>query len=454
MKGIKKGAFLLAIFTLILSVALAGCGGNGNNSSGGNENQAAGGNAKTSSNTADTGNAGGSGEKATITVWHAMTELTGEAMDAVVKAFEEKYPNIKVNAVYIAQQGEGKNEKLLAAIAGGNAPDVAYFDRFEVATWAAQGSLTDISGYAEASGVNADNFYPFAWEEANYNGKLYAMPTTTDARLVYYNKDHFKAAGLDPENPPSTIQELEEAAEKLTIKDGKRFKQIGFIPWYNQGWFYGWGWSFGGEFMDAEGNVTANNPKNVEALTWIANYAKKYNIEDIASFTDSQGTTTMDPFFTGQLSMQVSGPWTVSQAEKFNPDLNYGVFPMPTPTGDNFTTWSGGWATVMPKGSKNPEAAWEFMKFFSGEEGQEIFSKISGDFSINDAVNEKLGYKEHPIFKEFINVLPVSNARPVMTQGSLYWNELANAVDLATRGEDPKALLDKVNETVTKALNQ
>lgn len=422
---------MLAIAVMFFT-ALAGCSGGGNAGSGGKE-------------------AG----KTTVTLWHPMTELTGEAMEEVVKAFEAKHPDIKVNPVYIAQQGEGKNEKLLAAVAGGNPPDVAYFDRFEVATWAAQGSLTDLTEFAKADGITADQFYPFAWEEANYEGKLYAMPTTTDARLVFYNKDHFKEVGLDPEKPPRTIQELEEAAELLTKKNGKRFERIGFIPWYGQGWFYGWGWSFGGEFTDAEGNVTANDPKNVEALTWMAEYAKKYNIEDIASFTDSQGTTTMDPFFTGQLSMQVSGPWTVSQAKKFNPDLNYGVFPMPTPTGDNHTTWSGGWATVMPKGSKNQEAAWEFMKFFSGEEGQEIFSRISGDFSINDKVNEKLGYKEDPIFKAFIDILPVSHARPVMTQGSLYWNELATAVDMATRGNGtPQELLDQVTENVSKALGK
>ncbi|MCM3747014.1 ABC transporter substrate-binding protein [Paenibacillus pasadenensis] len=398
---------------------------------------------------------GGKAGKTTVTLWHPMTELTGEAMEEVVKAFEVKHPEIKVNPVYIAQQGEGKNEKLLAAVAGGNPPDVAYFDRFEVATWAAQGSLTDLTEFAKKDGIGEGQFYPFAWEESNYDGKLYAMPTTTDARLVFYNKDHFKEVGLDPEKPPTTIKELEHAADLLMKKDGRRFQRIGFIPWYGQGWFYGWGWSFGGEFTDAEGKVTANDPKNVEALAWMADYAKKYNIEDIASFTDSQGTTTMDPFFTGQLSIQVSGPWTVSQAKKFNPDLNYGVFAIPTPSGDNHTTWSGGWATVMPKGSKNQEAAWEFMKFFSGEEGQEIFSRISGDFSINDKVNEKLGYKEDPVFKEFIGLLPVSHARPVMPQGSLYWNELATAVDNATRGNGtPKDLLDTVTANVTKALGK
>ena len=395
-----------------------------------------------------------SGGKTTVTFWHPMTDITGEAVDAVIKAFEEKNPDIKINAVYTANQGEGQNEKLLTAVSGGNPPDVAYFDRFEIGSWAAQGSLEDLTELAESSGVSKELYYPFAWEEASYEGKLYGIPTTTDSRLVYFNKDHFEEVGLDPNNPPKTIAQLEEAAEKLTIKEGNRFERIGFIPWYGQGWLYSWGWAFGGDFYEPETKkVTANDPKVVEALQWITDFAEKYDVEDIAGFTDSQGTGAMDPFLTGQLSMKVSGPWEVSAIKKFKPDLNYGVFPIPTPTGENHTTWSGGWSVVIPKGAKNKEAAWEFMKFFGSVEGQKIFSEIARDFSVIDSVNEELGYKDDPILKEFVEILPVSHHRPVMTQGSLYWNELASAVENATRGNGtPEELLNKVTEKVTKEI--
>jgi multiple sugar transport system substrate-binding protein len=107
----------------------------------------------------------------------------------------------------------------------------------------------------------------------------------------------------------------------------------------------------------------------------------------------------------------------------------------------------------MPKGAKNKEAAWKFMEFFSGAEGQKIFSGIARDFSVIDSVNEELGYKNDPILKEFVDILPVSNHRPVMTQGSLYWNELASAVENATRGNGtPKELLDKVTDKVNNEL--
>ncbi|MFS0613525.1 ABC transporter substrate-binding protein [Lederbergia ruris] len=391
----------------------------------------------------------------TVKFWHSQTNKGLDAMNAVIKAFEESHPDIKIDATYVANQGEGQNEKLLAAVAGGNAPDVAYFDRFEIGSWAAQGSLEDLSSMAEEAGINRENFYPFAWDEASYDGKLYGLPITTDSRLVFFNIDQFEEVGLDPDNPPKTITELEEAAEKLTIKKGNRFERIGFIPWYGQGWLYTWGWSFGGDFYDEEtGKVTANDPKVVEALQWEADFAKKYDVEDIAGFTDSQGSEAMDPFITGQISMKVSGPFDVPNIKKFKPDLNYGVFPVPTPTGEDHTTWSGGWSVVMPKGAKNKEAGFEFMEFFASEEGQKIFSEIIGDFAAIDSVNEELGYKDDPILGEFVKILPNAHHRPVIKEGSLYWNELSDAVENATRGKGtPKELLDKVTEKVNKALD-
>ncbi|WP_255452141.1 ABC-type glycerol-3-phosphate transport system, periplasmic component [Sporosarcina sp. ANT_H38] len=395
-------------------------------------------------------------EKDTITFWHPYGSESGDAIAAVIEEFEKQNSTIKVNAVYIANQGEGQNEKLLTAIAGGNPPDVAYFDRFEINSWASQGSLEDLTAMAEEAEITKDRYYPFAWEEASYDGKLYGIPTTTDARLVYYNKDHFKEAGLDPENLPKTIEELERAAEKLTIKNGKRFERIGFIPWYSQGWFYGWGWSFGGSFYDEETNTpTANDPKNVEALEWITDFAQKYDVEDISGFTDSQGAGAMDPFLTEQISMKIDGNFGVANIEKFKPDLNYGVFPIPTPSGTNHATWSGGWSVVMPKGTKNKEAAWEFLEFFGGEVAQKIYNEIYTSFSVIDSVNDEIGYKEDPIFKQFIDILPESNSRPVMTEGSLYWNELATAVENSIRGiGTPEENLIKVNEKVSKALDE
>ncbi|MFK9091513.1 ABC transporter substrate-binding protein [Bacillus salipaludis] len=391
----------------------------------------------------------------TITFWHENTGVGEEAINDVVDAFNKKHKDIQVKAVYTAAN-ESQNEKLLTAVAGGNPPDVSWFDRFKVGSWAEEGSLTDLTEFAEKDGIQKDQYYPFAWDEANYKGKLYAMPVDTDARMLFYNKDAFKKAGLDPEKPPKTIAELESMAEKLTVKEGKRFKQIGFIPWYNQGWLYSWGWPFGGSFYDQKTNkVTANDPKIIESLQWMTDYAKKYNVEDIAGFTDSKGSGAMDPFLTGQLAMHIGGNWSISGYLKYKPDLNYGVAPIPTPSGTDYTSWSGGMAVVIPKGAKHPKEAWEFVKFFGSEEGQELYNGKYKTLSVIDSVNKKLGYMDHPIFSEFIKILPNSHNRPVIPEGELLWNELSNAVDNSIHGNGkPKDLLDAATEKVNKALNK
>lgn len=428
---------VICLFVLFVSLILVGCSSDNKENSGSEDK--------------DKENTDG---QTTISFWHPMGDgATADAVKAVVAEFEKLNPDIKVDSTYVATT-DGENEKLLTAIAGGNPPDAAYFGRFEIASWATQNSFEDLTELAERDGILEETFYPSAWEEAVYEGKLYGIPTTTDARLVYYNKDHFEEVGLDPENPPKTIAELEEAADKLTIKNGNKFERIGFIPWYQQGWFYGWGWSFGGEFYDSDtGEVTANDPKNIEALEWMTDFAQKYNVEEIAGFTDAQGSGAMDPFLTGQLSMQVNGNWGVASIDKFKPDLNYGVFSMPTPSGTDHTTWSGGWSVVIPKGAKEKEAAWEFLKFFGSEDGQYIFSEISRDFSAIESVNLDLGYGDHPIFKEFMDILPNSHTRPVMTEGTLYWNELIDAVDNSIRViGTPEENLTKVNEKITEEL--
>lgn len=391
--------------------------------------------------------------KTEITFWHGNTDTTEDALEEVAKSFEEENPDIKVKLVY-TESSEGADQKLLTAIAGGNPPDVAFFDRFKVSSWAAEDSLTDLTDMAESDGITKDKYYDYAWEESNYNGSLYAIPLTTDSRLLYYNKDHFKEAGLDPDSPPESIDELEAAAKALTKKDGNRFEQIGFIPWYGQGWLYSWGWGFGGEFYDKEtGKVTANDPKIVDALQWMTDFGQEYGVEDISGFESSSGTGASDPFISGQLSMKVDGNFTMASIKKYKPDLNFGVTPIPTPSGDDHTTWSGGMSLVIPKGAEHEEEAWKFLKYFGSEEGQEIYSDISSDFSVIATVNEKLGYTEDPVMKEFINILPDSHNRPVIPEGQLLWNELVSAVENSTRSEGtPKENLDKATEKVNKAL--
>jgi multiple sugar transport system substrate-binding protein len=424
---IKKLSLLSFCLIFILSIPLAGC-----------------------SNSQST--AGSSGVT-TVTFWNSATGIGKTALDAAIKEFNNEHPHIKVVSTYVASN-ESSDNKLLTAVAGGNPPDITEFDRFKVASWAKQGSLTDLSDYAKKDGVSKSQYYPFAWDEASYKGKIYAMPIDTDSRLLYYNKDEFKKAGLDPNNPPKTIEQLEQDAQKLTIKQNGHIKQLGFAPWLSQGWLYTWGWAFGGEFYNSStGKVTANDPKIVQALQWEQDWANKYNAKTITSFANSTGANAEDPFVTGQIAMKVDVTGAVQGIQMYKPNLNYGVAPIPTPTGTNSQTWSGGFSLVIPKGAKNADAAWKFAKFMGSPKGQKILASKEGGLSVIKSVNQEIYTK--PPMKIFADLLDSSHNRPAIAEGQLLWNDLDNAVSLAINNKGtPKQILDNVTKDVNAALKK
>lgn len=385
-----------------------------------------------------------------MTFWHDKTGVAAEAVDSIVKGFQKQHQSYKVNSVYVADLTVGGGQKLLTAIAGGEPPDAVFFDRFQIASWASQEALTDLTDRVRDSGMNTDLFYKAAWNEVVYKERIYGLPVTTDGRVLFYNKDHFLEAGLDPNRPPATIAELEEYAAKLMLKEGQRYKRLGFVPWLGQGSFYTWGWAFGGDFYDSRTKqVTANEPKLVAAMEWLQDYSEQYEAQKINAFT---GSEAVDPFLTGQVSMEIGNNLLVANLKANNPALNYDIAPIPTPDGEEEMTWSGGYSVVIPRGAEHPDEAWELIRYFAGDEAQELIGKAY--LSAIPEVNERIFHND-PINKKIMSLLDNAHWRPVIPQGQLLWNELSSAVDLAINGKDtPERLLNEVTARVNTALGK
>jgi ABC-type glycerol-3-phosphate transport system substrate-binding protein len=345
----------------------------------------------------------------------------------VLDEFEKKYPNIKVKMTFVETTGQTQaSDKLLTAIAGGNAPDVALFDRFLIGSWAAKNSLEDLTSYVDADGIKPEDYYPGVWAEAVYKDKVYGLPWNTDTRAMYYNKTLMKAAGLDPEQPPKTISELDEMAEKIYKKGSNgKYTDVGFVPWMNQGYLYTQGWNWGGQW-ERDGQLTPNDPQIVKALEWMAGYAKKYDISNLTSFSDAMGQTGMNPFWTGKVGFVFDGNWVLNDLSKYKPNFEWGVAPMPHADGYESATWSGGWSFVMTAGN---------------------------DITTMPAVNEELKLSEKPNLKVFIDLMPKAYTRPVTPVGAFLWNETMRVQDLAIHGKgSAQELLDEVKKNVDAEL--
>lgn len=353
---------------------------------------------------------------------------------------------------------ETDTAKLTTAIRSGTGPDVYMLDRFIVAERAAGGFLEDLSQYGAAD--LSSSYLDFAWKEANFKGKPYALPFDTDTRALFYRKDLLTAAGvdisaLDPAKGPITIDQLRTMANKVSKKDSKgAYTVVGFIPWINQGWHYTWGFSYGGSFYDSSAcKVTPDDPKIVTAFRdMFTNWSKALGTSQVFTFLSSYNPPNLpaqqDPFLTGHLGFVITGDWVLGNIATYVPNLQYGVTWIPVPkTGDQPATWAGGWSMVIPKGPKNGKGGFEFMKYITGEAGQRVyvtdtqhtptFKSLTSDMSMFPG-NHKF----------FHDQLPNAHSRPPLPVGAFYWDQLSIAQDKATRGADPQApLTDAAKKT-------
>ena len=399
------------------------------------------------------------GKNGTIQYWHNHSGTELPPLQANITEFT-KLTDVGVQATYVpVPPGTQASEKLIAAIAGGTPPDAARFDRFIVGSFAFKGSLTDVTSLAAKDGIGAKDYYNFAWQEANLDGKLYAIPTSTDVRLLYYNKDHLSEVGAS--GPPTTIDELDQVAEKLTKKDGNKYSRIGFIPWLGQGWLYTYGWLWGGSFYDDKsGKVTTSDPKIVQAANWYGGYGKKYSISDIDAFQASFGSNAQDPWLVGLVSMQISTNGTVNSIKQYKPNMNYGLAVIPMAPGQSQTsTWSGGWSNVVPKGTKNLDNGWAFIKYMGSPQGQLTWAKnVSGAFlpTSTEAAKDPFFPQANGAQWDLIQkVLPISHWRPVIPEGNELWNDLADAGDqIRHQKTDPKTLLGQIDDKVNGLLQK
>src|SRR5262249_47884869 len=126
-----------------------------------------------------------------------------------------------------------------------------------------------------------------------------------------------------------------------------------------------WAYVFGGQWYDPQtGEVTANHPRNVAALRWLASYGHRYDVRRMQSFESTLGraTTANAPFFVGKAAMWQTGEWAEDHIRRFAPGMEWGWFPYPAPPGGRpDTTLASGSVFAIPAAAPHPDAAWGYL---------------------------------------------------------------------------------------------
>lgn len=394
----KKKIVAAIMATCMLTISLVGCGGTSNNSasaeSGAEEEQE-----KTTENTE-------AQESVKVTVEELKemgleaedTDLTGEFTywsaftgdsqvwdQSRVDAFNELYKDkgIKCNVQFVPDGAGINNGKLLSAIAGGQAPDLIICDNATAAySYAANGSFEKLQPYLDEVNLNVDNFFEGCKDVIYYKDEAYLIPQDTNVMMLYYNPDIAKEAGLDPENPPKTLDELDQWAEAMTVQeeDGS-YSRFGLIPWLDlKDDAFTLPWFFGADVYDAETEkLNLTSPEVVACMEWLQGYGEKYDPEKIQSFTSGLGGmfSPDHAFMTGKVGMTITGNWFSNALRVYAPDVNYKVCAVPVPEGGraNSTTFQTN-VFAIPKGAENPELASLFIKFcMSGAVNEDNFAQ-------------------------------------------------------------------------------
>ena len=353
----------LAALGLAIMVAAAACGGS-----------TTGGGGPTGSAAADMSSLAPGKDvqpAATITWWHAMSGVNGDALNKIVAGFNASQSKIKVEAIF-----QGTYDDLLAklntAIASNAAPALVQVYDIGQAYMRDSGQVVPMQAFIDRDKFDTKDFEPAVINYYKYQDKLQSMPFNASTPILYYNKDAFKEVGLDPAKPPVTFTEIADAAKKLTKKDASGATvRYGFGPS-----IYGWLFeqlmaTSGGLYAD-NGNgrdnratkVVYNNAQGKAILDWwkagvdggyffnpgIDNdgAANAFNAQKTAMYIESTARLR------GHITT-IAGKW----------ELGTGLYPRPDSKPKEGGNIIGGASLYIMKSrpAAEQQAAWEFVKY-------------------------------------------------------------------------------------------
>ncbi|MBI3920301.1 MAG: ABC transporter substrate-binding protein [Armatimonadetes bacterium] len=399
--------------------------------------------------------------KKLVRVWHVWGGTMAEGFNKVCDAFRKTHPDIDLRPVFAAND-LATNQKFFTAVAARKPPEVIFVDGPQVASWAEWGALEPLTNLCKQSGINEKDYFAPCWRQNAYEGNVWAMTFCADPNFGFvWNKNSFRKAGLDPERPPKTIEELDRYARALTMFEKGELVRVGLIPWAQYGQansIFTWGWAFGGDFFDYKTNrITADNERVVKALEWMVSYAKQYDVTKVASLQQGFGSAEQNPFITGKVAMMCLHIGGIADLARYAPDLDYGVTYIPSPPeGEQHSSWVGGWCVALPNGARNRDAAWEFVRWLcASTEGTELAGKSTGLFPglKTSPYFETVRGKKH--YDKFLQILQeCRHQRPVMPVQARYMRELSRAVDAAVYGKaTPKEALARARVATQRELD-
>ncbi|WP_082434178.1 ABC transporter substrate-binding protein [Devosia sp. A16] len=371
--------------------------------------------------------------------------------EEIVSKYQAAHPDVKIEIQHAPWSGYFT--RLDAQLAAGAGPDVFFITN--VPSYAARGALAPLDDLIKQSNFPIDQYVPSSLLTHSYEGKLYSIPRDSAPSALYYNSDAFDAAGVAYPNADWKWADLRDAAIKLTTTEGGRITRYGLALESND--WATWVQQNGGKVFDDPLKPTTfllAEPAAVEAIQYIGDLINKDKV--MPNFLEAeQAGGTAQLFSSGQAAMVITNPSRLGTFAEV--PFKWAVANLPAgPTGIH-SNRTGGAGFAINANSKNPEAAWAFLQYLAGPEGQSIFASakaaavpaMTGNETVRAAFKAPFGdvfLREAEVgeqFPQFPRFVDLSNLyiQPAL---DLVWNGESTAADALG------AIKDKVNAELAK----
>lgn len=427
----RRRAVAIAALVGLIAVGLTGCGSSGG--SGG-------------STSASVAGPDGTDDGTTLTLWtRAPLEKQAKLLVQAYNAGHQNQVDLTVvpNDDYVAKVG--------AAAGGGGLPDLFAADIVYVPNWTEQGLFQDMTSRIDQLSFK-DTINQGHLDAGTYDDKQYVLPFVLDLSVIFYNKDLYTQAGLDPDKGPTSLAELKDQAMAVNALGGGvkgsyfggNCGGCGVFTWFPMVW------AAGDEVMNAEGTESLLASDSARAV-----YSMWHDLVAAdaiyAGAKDETGATWTGPFQEGKVGVM---PYPATLLSTADQTVNVGVVPIPGPDGGK-STFVGGDGVGISKDSKNVDQAWNFLSWLMSEDAQvQVLAKDGDIVSRSDLTTNEYSSADPRV--QMINEVAAQGKTPVAKNFQQAFNAPSSPWVALYRDAifgDGKAI-DKENEEITAVLKQ
>jgi multiple sugar transport system substrate-binding protein len=385
----------------------------------------------------------------TYAMWGDTTELANQ--QKIVDAFTAMNPNIKVKVT--VADWESYWPKLQTDLAAGNAPDVFLMDGPLYPDYQTRDQLLDLSPYIAKDGFDTGQLVDLAVQDFTApDGHLYGLPRDLNTIALFYNKAMFDKAGLPYPDDTWDWNKLVEVAKQLTLTSGGKTSQWGLYTETSdmENYWSSLVWQAGGDILSPDKKtVVIDSDQAAAGIQFLQDliYTHKVMAQPVAGGSG-------DMFENGQAAMEANGSWLVPTHEAAG--LDFGVAPLPKgPAGQATSVNPSG--VVAYKGSKSPDAAWEFIKCYTGPQLQAMVASLKASMPANKEVLTGQYATSFDGGKTFADALAYAHLKPSFKGYDEFNTTLQDELDTKVFNDSQltaKAALDEITPALQQLLAQ